>query len=90
MLGTITGNRFIDAVTIEIKDGQGTVIQQATAGNRYSYRSFDLQKFVTDRPGSIRGGIDTAALTAGSYHCILVCRLTTGEEFIVRDFDFIV
>lgn len=89
LAGSISSNRFIDAVTIQIKDGQGNVVQQAAAyGNRFSYRSFDLQKFVTDRPGSIRGSIDVSALVAGNYHCTLLCRLTTGEEFTVRDFVF--
>lgn len=89
LVGSISSNRFIDAVTIQIKDGQGNVVQQATAyGNRYSYRVFDLQKFVTDRLESVRGSIDPTALSSGNYHCTLVCRLTTGEEFTVRDFDF--
>lgn len=91
LIGSISSNRFIDAVTIQIKDGQGNVVQQATAyGNRYYYRSFDLQKFVTDRPESVRGNIDPTALSSGNYHCTLVCRLTTGKEFTVRDFDFTV
>lgn len=91
LVGSISSNRFIDAVTIQIKDGQGNVVQQAAAyGNRFSYRFFDLQKFVTDRPESVRGNIDPTALSSGNYHCTLVCRLTTGEEFTVRDFDFII
>jgi hypothetical protein len=89
LTGTITSNRFIESVTIKITDSQGAAVQQATAyGNRASYKSIDLQRFVTDLPEQKRGSIDLTALAAGSYHCTLVCRLTTGEEFTVRDFDF--
>lgn len=92
LAGEISSNWFIDAATLTITDGNGAVVQKATAScTRYNkYVSFELEKFVADTPSSILGSIDLDALTAGNYHCTLVCRLTTGEEFTVRDFDFTV
>lgn len=89
--GNISCNWFIDAVTMTITDASGAQVQKATVStNRNSYRSFDMQKFVTDIPETIRGSLDLDALEAGSYHCTVVCRLTTGEELTARDFDFTV
>lgn len=90
LAGSISSNWFIDAATLTITNSEGDVVQKATAScTRYNkYVSFELQKFVADTPSSVLGSIDITALTAGNYHCTLVCRLTTGEEFTVRDFDF--
>lgn len=91
LTGTISCNWFIDTVTLTITDPAGNTVQEATGNTiRRSNHTFDLQQFVTDHPNAIRGSIDPAALTSGNYHCTVVCRLTTGEEFTVRDFDFAV
>ena len=91
LTGTISCNWFIDAVTMTITDANGQQVQKATVStNRNSYRNFDMQKFVTDIPETVRGGIDLEALTSGNYHCTVVCRLTTEEEILVCDFDFAV
>lgn len=74
-----------------ITDASGQEVQKATVStSRDSYRNFNMRKFVTDIPETVRGSLDLEALEAGTYHCTLVCRLTTGEEFTVRDFDFTV
>lgn len=89
--GTISCNWWIDAVTIIITDSTGTEIQKAAVtAIAYHARTVDMQQFVTEHPDAIRGSIDPAALASGNYHCTVVCRLTTGEEFTVRDFDFTV
>lgn len=88
LTGTLTCPWFIEAVTITLSDSSGTV-QEATAfPTRRHNNDFDLQKFVTDHPNAIIGSVDPAALASGNYHCTVVVRLTTGEEFTVRDFDF--
>lgn len=89
--GNISCNWFIDAVTMTITDASGAQVQKATVStSRNSYRNFDMQKFVTDIPETIRGSLDLDALEAGSYHCTVVCRLTNGQELTSRDFDFTV
>lgn len=90
LAGTISSNWFIDAATLTITNSEGTVVQKATAScTRVDmYVAFELAKFTTDTPKSVLGKIDVAALPAGNYHCTLICRLTNGQEFTVRDFDF--
>ena len=92
LAGEITSNWCIDAATLTITDSDGAVVQKATASctRTNKYVSFALEKFITDTPSSVLGNIDIDALAVGNYHCTLVCRLTTGQEFIVRDFDFTV
>jgi len=91
LTGTISCNWFIDTVTLTITDPAGNTVQKATGNTiRGSNHTFDLQQFVTENPNAIRGSVDPSALASGNYHCTVVCRLTTGEEFTVRDFDFAV
>ena len=91
LTGNISCNWFIDAVTMTITDANGQEVQKATVStNRDSYRNFDMQKFVTDIPETVRGGIDLDALASGNYHCTVVCLLTNGQEVTARDFDFTV
>lgn len=87
--GLLTSTRFIESVTIQIYDNNGTVVQQCTASptNRQLYY-FNLETFVTDKPEVLRGSIDIASLTTGTYQCKLICRLITGDVFTVRDFSF--
>ena len=91
LTGTLSSKWFIDAVTVTVTDSSGAAVQEATAfPTRLQNHDFDLQKFVTDHPSAIHGSVDPSALASGNYHCTVVCRLTTGEEFTVRDFDFAV
>lgn len=91
LTGTISCNWFIDTVTLTITDPAGNTVQKATGNTiRRSNHTFDLQQFVTENPNAIRGSVDPSALASGNYHCTVTCRLTTGEEFTVRDFDFTV
>lgn len=87
--GTIHSNMYIDSVTITVFDSQAAAVQQATAGvTRNKNNDFEMAKFMEDAPESIRGKLDLQALSAGTYRCTVVCRLTTGQEFTVRDFEF--
>ena len=87
--GTITSNKFIDCVTITVKDEEGNVVQKA-AQNAYRSkpRQFIMSEFITGQPRSwSRGIVDLDTLPAGQYECDVVCRLTTGQEITVREFD---
>ena len=89
--GTITSNYYIDTITITITDSAGKEIQRgAASATRSSARAFDMQKFVTDYPNSVRGNLALSKLKAGTYHCKTVCRLMDGTEYTVRDFAFTV
>ena len=91
LVGTISSNWKMDAVTVTIKDAAGNIVQEATGRTvRHvnSSREFKLQQFVTDPAGAILGKIDPNALAAGQYKCTVVCRLMNGREFVVRDFEF--
>ena len=87
--GTIHSNMYIDSVTITVFDSQAVAVQQATAGvTRNKNKDFEMVKFLEDAPECIRGKLDLQALSTGTYRCTAVCRLTTGQEFTVRDFEF--
>ena len=89
--GVLSSDWYIDAVTVTLTDSTGAAVQEAMAfATRKGNNAFDMQKFVNDHPTTIRGSIDPAALASGNYHCTVVCRLTTGDEIIARDFDFVV
>lgn len=89
--GTISSNYYIDTVTITITDSTGKEIQRGAASvTRGSARAFDMQKFITDYPNSVRGNLALSKLKAGTYHCKTVCRLMDGTEYTIRDFDFTV
>lgn len=87
--GALTATRFISAVTVTITDSEGNILQQCAGSpvSRDAY-TFDMQTFVDDRPEVLRGKLDLAALEAGTYHCTVNCRLVTGDNFTMRDFDF--
>lgn len=89
--GTITCEWMIDTLTMTITDPDGNVVQEgAIRGVRGKNRTVELERFLTDNPAGVRGYIKPEALTAGSYHCKLICRLSSGEELTVRNFDFTV
>lgn len=95
--GEITSNNWaIDYLQMTITDGKGNTVQQgtiaaprssSTGASRYKVL---LRQFETEYREKMLGYIAPDALTAGQYHCKLVCRLSSGMEFAVRDFDFTV
>ncbi len=87
--GTINANYYIDTMTVIITDEDGNEIQRSSASvTRANSSSFSMKKFMTDNPASIRGRVDLGSLKKGTYHCKTVCRMMSGEEVTVRDFDF--
>lgn len=87
--GTINANYYMDTMTVIITDSDGNEIQRASASvTRAESSSFSMKKFMTDHPTSVRGRLDLGSLKKGTYHCKAVCRMMSGEEVIVRDFDF--
>lgn len=89
LAGTIHANRCISHVTVTVTDGAGNVVCQAAApAVRGKLTAFDMSLLAQGQ--GVRGSADPAALKPGSYHCTTVCRLLTGEEVTVRDFDFTV
>lgn len=89
--GTINANYYIDTMTVMITDGDGNEVQRISASvTRGNASSFSMIKFLTDNPASIRGSLDLESLKKGAYNCKTVCRMMSGEEVTVRDFDFTV
>lgn len=87
--GIISSNMYIDSVYITITDSEGNVVQEVAgrAKRRYN-KEFDLSRFTTELPGSMKGSVDLGLLETGSYSCKVVARLTTNQTFTVRDFQF--
>ena len=93
--GTLTtGNWVIDTVQMTITDTTGNTVQtgmitapRSGVGTRYKV---PMSMFATEAPSRMLGYISPDGLKSGDYHCKVVCRLTTGQEFTVRDFDFTV
>lgn len=92
--GTISSNMFIDCVTVTVTDSQGKTVQKATARvTRQSNKEFEMKKLQRDgldNVSAVLGHFDPATLPQGTYRCTTVCRLTTGQEFTVRTYDFTV
>lgn len=89
--GNVTSNWHIDTVTVTITDESGKVVQEVIGHARRRYnKDFEMERFVTENPGACKGSVDVTTLESGSYHCTVTARLTTGEKFAVRDFDFTV
>lgn len=87
--GTISSNMFIDTVQITILDEKDQIVQSVAgrAKRRYN-KEFELERFTTESPKSMKGSIDLEALKSGAYRCTLTARLNDGQEFTVRDFPF--
>lgn len=90
--GTISTNHWmIDRVKVTITDTEGNIVQQGSACSSRSGRySFNMSLFKNDEPAKRLGYIDPDALQAGNYHCTVTVRLSTEQEFTVRDYDFTV
>lgn len=67
-------------------------------GSAYDFQAFateselkDFQLFHLIDPQEVKvGSLDLETLKPGTYHCTHTCRLSTGDELTVRDFDFTV
>lgn len=89
--GIVTSNRYIDAVRITITDEEGKVVQQVTGRARRNYnKRFQMERFITEKPGSMMGTLDLSALAGGTYKCTVTAKLTIDDDYIhtVRDFTF--
>lgn len=87
--GNVTSNRYIDCVSVTIADENGETVQEVTGRARRRYnKNFQMERFVTENPGACLGSVDLSKLSAGNYKCTVTARLTTGEKFTVRTFDF--
>ena len=87
--GVISSNWPIDRADMTVTDADGRTVQH---GAVYSIRdprryALELRQFV-EEPELMRGRIAPEELPAGSYRCVLTCRLATGQLFTVRDFAF--
>lgn len=92
LAGSISTNHWsIGSVEITITDNLGNVAQQARLScPRNARYKFSMSLFRTEKASMILGDVAPDALTPGNYHCKVVCRLSTEQEFVVRDFDFTV
>ncbi|MBQ3252289.1 MAG: hypothetical protein IJB02_03495 [Oscillospiraceae bacterium] len=87
--GNITSNWYIDCVTVTIADEAGKTLQEVTGRARRRFnKDFDMTRFVTENPGACLGSVDLTKLAAGNYKCTVTARLTTGQTFTARSFDF--
>ena len=90
-IGTITANRGLDAVIIEIFDGAGQSRQKCLCRpwrSRDGDFAFRMQQFLDDGKEKTLGAIDLDALPAGSYRCTVTARAVGGQTFPLRDFTF--
>lgn len=90
VVGTLTTNKHMNAITMTITDANGEVVQQAKVyhPDRGDRRTFDMQIFITETTPNQWGKIEPEALTAGDYHCTVVIRMANNQEVTARDFDF--
>lgn len=90
--GMIFSNRIIDTVTMTISDNNGNQLQKGTVSTRRttenSFYGFNMRQFVDDGYYTMRGYVNPYVLPAGKYHCNVVCKLSGGETYTVRDFDY--
>ncbi len=96
--GILECNYFMDYHTMVITDKDGNVVQKAVRQtHENNLKDFDIYAFkktVHDDKNSYVEHytddecINVRALEAGEYHCKLTSHISTGEEIVVRDFDF--
>lgn len=88
--GSFSSPYAISYVTVTITDITGAQIQKCTAFATESELK-DFQLFHLSDPQEVKVGfLDFESLKPGAYHCSHTCRLSTGDELTVRDFDFTV
>lgn len=90
--GTLESNYRISSVTATVTDARGNTVQQATCFGRQSEMySFSVSRITNMQEQQVlNGAVDLSSLPAGSYHCKLTCRLSTGREMVFRELDFTV
>lgn len=90
--GTFISPYRIAYVTVTVTQEDGQVVQQSTAyGVEREKTRFDLSRFLNGTEQDVLKGIlDLDALAPGVYRCTHTCRISTGSDIIVRDFEFTV
>lgn len=90
--GQFTTNRMVSSVTLTVTDENGEVFKVTSSGIRSVIKSFNLQNFLTENYEGhmvLRGALELDKLVAGNeYHCTVLVSLGSGEQIMVRDFDF--
>ncbi|MBO5954015.1 MAG: hypothetical protein J6Q53_07870 [Oscillospiraceae bacterium] len=91
--GRLISNWIVDAVTVTITGSDGTPVQwppPAQTGVKIGREyTFEMGKFETDKPATIRGSIDLQSLPPETYNCKVVCCLSKdAQTFTVREFAF--
>ncbi|MBP3313734.1 MAG: hypothetical protein J6K84_03655 [Oscillospiraceae bacterium] len=96
--GIIECNYYMDYHTMTITDKDGNVVQQAVRHSyEFNHKDFDIwafKKSVHDDQESYvehypdEECINIRNLEPGQYHCKLTSHISTGDEIVVRDFDF--
>jgi hypothetical protein len=98
--GVIECNYYMDYHTMVITDKAGNVVQKAVRqSNEQNHKDYDLSMFKSLEHDDSNLGyklylptdvIKVNDLPAGEYHCKLTSHISTGDEIVVRDFDFTV
>ena len=91
--GTLTANRLIDTLTMTIADTDGNALMSKTviAARSKAKVCGIAESFSDTADNGAVGNIDLASLPHADgceYRCTLVCRITGGMSFKVRDFMF--
>lgn len=90
--GTLESNYRISSITATVTDSKGKTVQQATCyGRQEEMFAFNVARITNKQEQAVMdGSVDLDALSPGSYHCTLTCRLSTGREMVFRELDFTV
>ena len=89
--GSIITNYNLDAVQITVYNQHNEIVQQTTGRKHRSYpKEYKMERFLTEKPGSMKGTLDLDALEAGNYRCTVTVKLTMDDDYIhtARDFTF--
>ena len=88
--GKFTANYPISHVTVTILDEAGQTVQQGTCfATETELKCFNLVHFTEEAEQKVmRGALNVEQLSAGTYRCTFVCKLSTGKDLTVRDFTF--
>lgn len=88
--GTLSSNYRISHVTIEITNADGKAVQSATCYPReVDMYEIQLLRFLVDSSLEVLNGkLEPDALPEGTYTCTVTCHVSTGDDILVRQFDF--
>lgn len=88
--GVFSSAYAVSNVTITVTDENGDQVRKCTAfATESELKAFDLRHF-NDIEEVKAGELDLEGLEPGTYRCVHICRLSTGDEIPVRDFAFTV